>query len=531
MKKNYNYLSVFIAVTCFMTVFLSLSVMAKSSKTAAVTTTTTTTTTEATTETTTEAATESTTEVITNSLGQPLSEEELIIYNIVNNTPKVQNAVPTVPTVTENFSDTPEYILSQKDFNFVSGDHFWIKRLEFKTTKEERYTSDIIIPGNTIEIRYVQPLTKQWYMSGNTENTNKTTMFIDTDQYSMIISIPAVYKNHYTYNTLEMVPDLEEKVTITKVDNGYKLSYSFPHSTDYIGEIWGLESVNKLADWNDSSHFAVLTQDLSQERRFSWDGYYFPTPYNYVPGGTNVLYRQPSNYSGASFTKYGSFPAAFDLGYVTTYTCMQNQNSDGFWSTGPKSGWLSADFNIGAGFYDTRFNTDFASNLIDAYNRYQNPEFLEALVIYGEFFIKHANEHSYTTKNGGILVEDYAGTGVYNRTHVSLNHQLAELNLLYDMYNLTAEEKYRTLADKMLLAIDDTRDQWVLANSNLNYAVEYTGTTNTMVDYPYLTYNDLYNTKKILSKYFNISNPTIEYLMACKMEWMQANNVTGYYTD
>lgn len=242
-----------------------------------------------------------------------------------------------------------------------------------------------------------------------------------------------------------------------------------------------------------------------------------------------MLYRQPSDYSGASFTKYGSFPAPFELGYVFTYTCMGNQNTDGYWPTGPKSGWLATDFNIAAGFYDTRFNTDFGCNLIDAYKRYNNTQFLMAACKYAEFFLEHAEKNSYVTTNGGLLVEDYGYKFEHTKTHVSLNHQLAEMNYLYRLYNITKEERYKEMADRMLKGVEDTKDQWVLANNNLNYALYYLANTNTMVDYPYLTYNDLKEAQELyMQSHNNAKNETLQYLMDCKMEWMLANGVTGY---
>ncbi len=242
-----------------------------------------------------------------------------------------------------------------------------------------------------------------------------------------------------------------------------------------------------------------------------------------------MLYRQPSDYAGASFVKNASFAAAKELGYILTRTCMLNQNAQGYWQTGPQSEWLITDFAIDAGFYDTRFNTDFAENLLNAYKVYNNEEFLNALIKYCEFFKTHAQNHSYTTKSGGLLVEDYGHEKAHTKTHVSLNHQLAELNLLYNMYELTKHEPYKELADKMLLAVEDTRDQWVLPSNDLNYALFYTGTYNTMVDYPYLTYNDLYTTKHLLNIYFNKTSETIQYLMDSKMKYMKEKGITGYY--
>jgi hypothetical protein len=337
-----------------------------------------------------------------------------------------------------------------------------------------------------------------------------------------------VYSNSFENGTLESQPDLEEKVTIEKGDGEYILTYSFPRSTANIGEIWYLSSEKALADWNNSTHFDALKQDLAISRRLSWDGYYFPTPSSYTPYSPTMYYRQPSDYAGSSFTQAGSFPATFDMGYVLTYLCMQNQNDVGYWPTAPKSGWLATDFQIGANFYDTRFNTDFGENLLYAYKRYNNDEFLMAAARYCEFFINHAEGNHYETKNGGWLVQDYGYPYEHTATHVSLNHQLAELNYLYKVYQITKEDRYREMADKMLLAVQDTQDQWVLANNNLNYAMYYLADTNTMVDYPYLTYNDLKHTKELYKAIYNKEVATIEYLMKCKMEWMLENNVTGY---
>ncbi len=466
--------------------------------------------------------------------GVPLTGNKLEAYNVMKNTHKDKWKAITAPKIEETVSTNDEFkTVKEKSFTFDNKDVFKIKRYTFNKLLPERYTETITIEGNTLEMRYVNPETKQWYMSANPQNVAKETLYLDTDKTSIIVSLPSVYTNNkFENNTQEYNPELEEAVTITKNDDStFSITFSFPHNPDYVGEIWFLQSGGqKLADWNNINHFNVLKNELAGDRRFSWDGYYFRTPYNYLPYSETMLYRHPSNYVGASMTKYGDFLAAYDLGFVFTYTCMQNQNDLGYWATGPKSGWLSLDFNIGANFYDTRFNTDFAFNLIDAYKRYNNDEFLLAVCNYAEYFIDHATNNHYETKNGGWLVEDYGYDYEHHRTHVSLNHQLAELNVFYKLYQTTRETKYKDLADKMLLAVEDTKDEWVLANNNLNYALHYTACTNTMVDYPYLTYNDLFETQLIYKSIYGKENDVVKYLMDCKMEWMLANNVTGYRT-
>jgi hypothetical protein len=517
-----------------------------------------------------ETTTEAPTELPTDASGNALTGNALKAWQVVADTFKDRwTQKVEVKPVDETISSDYDHSIEKRSFTFDNNDVFEFYRYHFNITDYEvvtvtesttqaetgteattavtteassetttdtmvvynRFEDSLTIPGNTIEIRYRNQDTGEWYMSANPENTQKQLIFIDTDQYHMVISTPGVYSTVTTNNTLEYQPDLEEKINIEKLDGNYKITYSFPINKDMIGEIWMLKSTEALANWNDSTHFDVMSQDVAVNRRFSKDGYYFPVPSNYYPYSETMLYRQPSDYAGTSFARYGSFNMAKELGYVFVWTCMQNQNDKGYWATGPKSDWLVKDFKIGAGFYDTRFNTDFAQSLLYAYKRYNNTDFLYAACKYAEYFIDHAENNHYETTNGGYLVEDYGYDYEHSRTHVSLNHQLAEMNYLYNLYEITKEERYKDLADKMLLAVDDTRDQWVLPNNNLNYALYYSNETNTMVDYPYLTYNDLFTTKQILKNQFKTTNSTIEYLMASKKMWMDANNVTGYYTE
>ena len=471
-------------------------------------------------------------QVVKDENGNILTGEDLKIYNIIKNAP-VYTPTNFTPITTETTSDSFNIFTKTTKTVFETGDTYYMNRIYFKDTLPDRYTLSIPIKGNTITVRYVDPATKKWVNTSNMNNLKHTTLFIDTDTNSYIVSVPAVYKNIFTNNTLTIARDKEQMVKVTKKDGYFDLEMSFPQDKNLIGEYWYMESSKRLVDWSTQKSFdELLPHDLSETRRWCYDGYYFQTPSNYKPGGENVLYRHPSNYTGASFAKFAINPLSKNLGYVMTETCMKNQNQMGYWETGPQSEWLYTDFKIGAGFYDTRFNTDFATNLLYAYQNYNNKEFLKSAVKYAEFFLNFANTDSYKTQNGGILVADYGyHKGQHEKTHVSLNHQLAEMNFLYELFNITGETRYLDLANKMLIGIEDTRNKWVMPDNNLYYALFYTKNTNKMEDYPYLTYNDLYQTKVLLKKLFNKTNDTIEFLMASKKLWMDKNNVTGYLKD
>ena len=80
----------------------------------------------------------------------------------------------------------------------------------------------------------------------------------------------------------------------------------------------------------------------------------------------------------------------------------------------------------------------------------------------------------------------------------------------------------------MLRAIEDTKDEWIMQDNNLRYAMYYYANTNIMEDYPYLTYNDL---KHLKEKYYEVYRKDLnvaQELMEHKLKWMKANGVTGY---
>ena len=112
-------------------------------------------------------------------------------------------------------------------------------------------------------------------------------------------------------------------------------------------------------------------------------------------------------------------------------------------------------------------------------------------------------------------------------SHTSLNHQLAEILFLYRASDALADDSLSALADRMLLAVDETGEDWVLPDGNLHYQVsqdcEYGNT-----DYPYLTYDDLFKLQKYLSDRFSRTDPVLDMLMQHKRAWMDANGYVLY---
>ena len=285
----------------------------------------------------------------------------------------------------------------------------------------------------------------------------------------------------------------------------------------------------RLLDWAYPNCEALWSgYSNSGDGRWCYDGYYWPAPSTYLPHGKQVYYRMPLPYLCRSFLGVASvYRLADDLAPCMIDTMLLQQNELGFFPTYSESTWLSEDYKIPSGFYDTRFNTELAEILNNAWARYQFPQFGQALQRYAAFFVSYAEAHHRETTSGGWFVDDYYHPSGNLPTHTSLNHQLAEILLLYHLSDSLQDPQLSALADRMLLAITDTTASWIQPNSNLHYAVYPDGSYGGL-DYPYLTYNDLYAVQKELEARRGSRDPGLDRLMANKKLWMDANGITGY---
>ncbi|MBR1442106.1 MAG: hypothetical protein IJ583_01055, partial [Firmicutes bacterium] len=187
-------------------------------------------TTEAPTETTTafiETTTEATTEIPRDAFGNPLRGDALEIYNVSSAMP-ANTAEKFTMDRNENTIENDLAVIKQTDIKLSNNDYYWIRRYEFKQTNKQDYYSSILIPGNKIEVRYVDTDKNEWVNTSNFNNLKPATYFIDTDIYSMVLSIPAVYDKDMTSNTLTLHKEYEKAAVIEKVDDGYKISFRFP---------------------------------------------------------------------------------------------------------------------------------------------------------------------------------------------------------------------------------------------------------------------------------------------------------------
>ncbi len=293
------------------------------------------------------------------------------------------------------------------------------------------------------------------------------------------------------------------------------------HTAEYML----VESAEKLIDGEDAlAAWSSCTMD--NDRLWCYDGCYHPSPSNYKPTGENCYYRVPAAY----FTRLvednaPEIRAAEDLAASMLDVLCKQQDERGYFPTLPESEWLSTDYHVGGGFYDTRFNSDLAEIFCSAASWLGCAEYAGAMDRYFDFFLNYAETHRTATANG-ILVWDYYDPRGSWKTHTSLNHQAAEILALYHWAAQSDRDELRALAEKMVAGLEDTASMWVRSDRNLHYAVYPLGGYGGS-DYPYLTYNDLYDLRDTLERQgrgFSALQP----LMDAKLEWMEANHVTGY---
>ena len=424
------------------------------------------------------------------------------------------------------------YKYTQKNFRFSDSSLFFMRRIDFSESVGVYYAS-FYIPGNEGVVYWYdgnRVLQKKQLAEGILPR--ESMLFIQTDKYNMILSQAYVYKD-LGRGTKEWIKTSIHPITIKKHDGKWLVSYKFTKIKDTHGIMWGCGSKNKLVDF-DNKNIENLWKayDADINARLCEDGYYYKSPTSYSPTGDNCFWRIPSMYLVNSFIKTGGTLAADIISNAMLHIASSNINNHGYIPTLPESGWLKGSYGIGPGFFDTRFNAGAIECYFLAYKKFGINMYRDLYIRLSDYYVNHIVNKHYII-NGheeGWLVQDYAHEQYPAKTHVSLNHQVAGINIMLMLYFEEKQDKYLDLAIKMLQGVKNTRNLWVMEDGNLHYAYLSDGKMG-LKDYPYLTYNDLYLLQKNLEKLSGKTDEDIEYLMKQKKRWMDSKKIKGYYKD
>lgn len=418
----------------------------------------------------------------------------------------------------------------KQEIKFGDGGLYWIHQLTAQQNQQP-YVVKIPVRGDQATFRYrAIAENKQPYWAivplRDLHTLPLASGFIETEGKSIWVGAPIVYAPMGN-GTINEKKDMALPITVRKSAGGYVLEASLPIRAGHVSEMWALESPEPLVVWGQEKLDSIwLNLDVTDNAKWLYDGYYYKSPSTYVPYTDTSYWRIPENYVLHSFMYTGGSKAAREMGYVMLKASLKQQDQLGYWKSLPRSEWLREDYGITEGFYDTRFNTGAASLMLQGCTQYQEAEFCESTQRYALFFQQHAVGNHYVIEGvrPGWLVADYALVGKPSDTHVSLNHQLAEINFLYRSYLQFGNPTDKDLADIMLGGVVNLGSKWIVQNGDLHYAYYPNGSFG-RVDYPYLTYNDLLETQQLYSQLHGMEDATLAKLIESKLAWMKQNNV------
>lgn len=348
-------------------------------------------------------------------------------------------------------------------------------------------------------------------------------IFIDDNQTgSAFLSYVSVFKPQENDVRMELYNHSQP----LEIQNG-KVVVRLPHHKNLASEQWGIISRENLVDWqNQANQLDLRVADLNRVRKWSVDGYYEITPSSYFPSSPTSFWRVPAHPIGEKFLRTVGSRIFADFALISLYTAIKTQSITGNWASSPRSNWLFGDYSIDASFFDTRFNTDAGLFLLKGYRKHGDSAMLDSAIRYGTFLINYADTHHFQTINRGYLIWDYGHDLMPNvPTHVSLNHLLAEMNFLYELYETTKDTRYLKIARQIRTAVNDTAPNWKKdADGDLWYAYMADGAYG-LKDYPLLTLRDLRYSLQLIKKIEGETDQSISYLIDVKTIFLKKNNL------
>lgn len=421
---------------------------------------------------------------------------------------------------------------------FPDGDYFYQQQTEYTSAQEESIVGFALLrlDGTQATLRYWDDAAADWVVQELQPGVYPARQyFIVTDQEQAIV-VPPLASVARENDMLEVLPAYDGQLTVEATPDGYCLYLQGKAGgAGLTYDYFYITSRREMISWDKDTEFGWAGYLFTGHNRWTYTGYYYAAPSTYIPSGANYYHRLPAAYIVAKLPRY-DYPVGKKLSIAMLDVMLGLQNEQGFFPTLAGSRWLLDEYGIGPDFFDTRFNSDLVNALLLAADKYGVDKFAAAAFYYGQFFLSMAEDCHYTLTdaagNEGWLVYDYMQPGLAAPTHCSLNHQLAEIIVLYRLYAESGDERFHRLAQLMLRGIDIVGAAWIMADNNLHYAYYADGSLGGQ-DYPYLTYNDLYYLQDILRQTEGGENALLTQLMAAKKSWMDANGVTDYidYSD
>ncbi|HEX2925774.1 MAG TPA: hypothetical protein VHP38_05890 [Ruminiclostridium sp.] len=285
-------------------------------------------------------------------------------------------------------------------------------------------------------------------------------------------------------------------------------------------------SLDPMVDWNNNSAFnTMIKMDFESGTLFFSDGAYRENMSNYIPRSETVktYFKNPAGLQVRACKWVLNKGSLFrTVGVYTMYAFADSIGEAGYIPTQPMSEWLQSDYNIKYNFYDTRFNSDTITSLIYIYKDYPDKYILGKINKYINFYKNYYRTKQYKI-GSAIFVPDYMDSSGKNKINpTSLNHFIAETEVMFLHYQLTKDEESYSIATEMLNSINLTSTNWIRPNGDLWYRITPEGKFTTD-DYPLVTYNDLVFFRQILRSVEGNIPPEIDKMYSSKEKWAKSH--------
>ena len=408
-------------------------------------------------------------------------------------------------------------------YHLPNGDIYWQQTAD-KNTPETSW----LIQSKHCTARYYDKRQEEWVTAQDPSYLEfSTLLFLDFDQLELILVPPLAYEP--TENGC--LCSLSHQDGIVFVEHSgegqWNVAISWPRhlKKNCVRYWWVLASSHELIDWsNPVMSFLWSGYSFTDELRWCGDGLYQEAPTDYQPGGAGIYFLNPATYIPARFILTGGSRAANDLGLIMLDIVSRKYTMEGYIPVSTASGWLERDYGIGPGYFDTRWNTDLAQAYLIAGDKFQVPDFTRIALNYAAFLTKYIQEQGFSLPGmDGILPPDYDWFRPHVTPHASLNHVLAEALFLYQ----TQVPDYNSIADQLIVAVEEIGDKWILPDGNLQYGFCPDGSP-VGIDYPYLTYNDLYAVQAYYNSVGEAQSSILDRLMKSKRAWMDQQGIAEY---
>ncbi len=416
----------------------------------------------------------------------------------------------------------------EKKYTYFDGDVFCSGRIIVPDTQPALYhVAKLSLEGSYGTVRHYDG--SKWAVTPLEETALESGMyFISTESEQMIVCLPFAYRQ-LENAVLQEIEGFAPKLLIKNRDGAWSFEIYAPQTEAgaYIEYMYVL-SKGELIDWTRPDAALDWAGFLfTGKSRWTYDGYYYTAPYNYIPTGEGCFHRLSAAYISTKFINRSSdYRAARIMGLAMLDMMCALQNEMGYFPTLAGSQWLLDDYDIGPGFFDTRFNTDLVTAMITAVTDL-GAEWLRPYIDnFCTFYLNWLDSWA-IERNGAILAPDYWDEDGCKVSHTSLNHQLAEALMVLKLFRLTGEEVYLEKALGLTAGLTAKTDFWLSGpDGDLQYG--YYAGSSIGTDYPYLTYNDLFKLNNELYLITGHRDKDLDRLMAHKLAWMVKNDVTEY---